>query len=87
MDFAPAETLFDEITTFLLSQPTPEHIIAFRPSEQLNQRLHDLLDKNKQQALSSDERAELERFLQVDHLFMLLKVKARLLLSIGRYPC
>ena len=81
MSLAPAETLFDEITDFLLSRPTPEEIIAFQPPERLNQRLHELLDKNKQDALLPDERRELDRFLHIDHLFTILKAKARIKLA------
>ncbi len=71
-------TLFDEITDFLLSQPTPEDILAFSPSDSLNARLHELLDKNRNETLAANERTELEQFLQIDHLFAMLKAKARL---------
>lgn len=77
MNPASAETYFDEVTDFLLSRPTPEEVIAFKPSDDLNSRLHILLDRNKQDALSDMERAELDRFLQLDHLFTILKAKAR----------
>jgi hypothetical protein len=78
MNLAPAETLFDEVTDFLGSRPTPEEIINFTPSDELNTRLHDLLDKNQAENITPEERAELDRFLQIDHLFTLLKAKARL---------
>ena len=83
MSMAPAETLFDEITDFLLTRPTPQDIIDFKPSEMLNQRLHDLLDKNREAVLSPGEREELDRFLQIDRLFSMLKAKARLKLAGG----
>ena len=78
MAVAPPETLFDEITDFLVSRPTPEEIIAFKPSEMLDQRLHELLDKNSAGELPAPERAELDRFLQINHLLIMLKAKARL---------
>lgn len=78
MNPAPAETLLDEIADFLLSRPLPEDVIAFQPSDGLNIRLHDLLDRNKSGALSIEEREELDQFLQYDHLFTMLKAKARL---------
>lgn len=81
MSFAPAETWVDEITDFLLSRPTEKQIIDFKVSDALNQRLHHLLDKNRDESLTSDERTELERFLHYDHLFTILKAKARLKLA------
>lgn len=65
--FAPAETLFDEITDFLVSAPSPEEIIAYKPSEMLDNRPHELLDKNQNDHLTSEERKELDRFLEVNH--------------------
>ena len=81
MSLAPAETLFDEVTDFLGSRPTPEEIINFKPSNFLNERLHALLDKNQEGEITPDERAELDHFLQIDHLFTILKAKARLKLA------
>lgn len=81
MALAPSETLFDEITDFLISGPTPEQIIAFRPTDALDQRLHELLEKNSGIGISQDERAELDRFLQINHLMTILKAKARLKLA------
>ena len=78
MSLAPAETLFDEITDFLISSPSAEQIIEFQASNNLNQRLHDLLDKNKSDNLSADEQIELDTFIKIGHLLTLLKAKARL---------
>ncbi len=39
----------DEVLDFLLSQPTPEQIIALRASETAQERLRYLLDGNPQQ--------------------------------------
>jgi hypothetical protein len=72
------ETLFEEISDYFASRMTPEEIIAFKPSEALDERLHDLLDKNGENTLTREEQTELDRFLQVNHLLTLLKAKARL---------
>lgn len=78
MNYAPAETLFDEITDFLMSQPTIEDIIAFQISETLNKRLHELLDKNSEETITADERSELDMFLHYGHILSMLRAKARL---------
>jgi len=78
MSIAPPQTLFDEITDFLASTPTLEAIIAFKPSEALDNRLHELLDKNSIGDITLEERAELEQFLNMNHFLKMLKLKVRL---------
>lgn len=85
MAVAPPTTLVDEITDFLITRPTPEEIIAFKTPETINQRLHDLLDKNRNEGLTLDEREELNHFLLVGHLLTILKAKARLQLERNAY--
>jgi hypothetical protein len=77
----PAETLLDEITDFLALIPTAEAILAFKPSEQLNQRLHELLDHAGEGALTDREQEELDEFLRMSHLLKMLKGKVRLKLA------
>jgi hypothetical protein len=77
MTDAFAEALFDEITDFLLSQPSAEDIIAFRASSRLDERLHTLLENNREDEITSEEKAELEAFIQYGHLLTTLKIKAR----------
>ncbi len=64
MNLVPANTLFDELTDFLISSPTAKEIIDFQASETLNQRLHHLLDENKSDRLTADEEIELDTFLR-----------------------
>ncbi|MBE2269580.1 MAG: hypothetical protein IAE80_15190 [Anaerolinea sp.] len=78
MAISSPETLFDEIADFLLSQPTPEQVIAYRVSQALQSRLDELLNKNAGSGLNTDERAELEQFLQYNHVLIMLKARARL---------
>jgi hypothetical protein len=77
MAYAPPNTLFDEILDFITSTPTPEQIIAFQPSEQLNQRLHELLDKKGEDVLTADEQKELDEFLRMGHFMNMAKSRAR----------
>jgi hypothetical protein len=78
MAFAPTNTLFDEITDFFTSNPTLEQIIAFKPSEALDRRLHELLEKNSNEGLNYEERSELDTFLTINHMLIILNAKARL---------
>ena len=71
------ETLFAEIIDFLASTPTPEAILAFNPSDRLEQRLSDLLEQNRQETLSAEERGDLDEFLRMNHFMNMLKIRAR----------
>lgn len=65
-----------EIITLLASQPTPEQILAIRPSPALQARMSELLTRNKTEPLSRQEEAELERYLTLEHLVRLAKAHA-----------
>jgi hypothetical protein len=71
------ETLFAEIIDFLASTPTPEAILAFKPSDRLEQRLSDLLEQNRQETLTAEGREELDEFLRMSHFMNMLKIRAR----------
>ena len=67
----------DEVLDFLLSAPTPEQVIALRPSESTQERLRYLLDGNRNQTLNDAERAQLDAYLQLEHFVRRLKLRAR----------
>ena len=71
----------EEIYHFLVSQPTPEQIIAFRPSQGTQERIRYLLDANRNRTLTAEEEAELNEFSQVEHFMRMLKLHARQKLS------
>lgn len=81
MALAPAETLFDEILDFLASSPTAEQIVNYQPPIVLQQRLSELLDKNRSGGLSEAEQSELDEFLRMNRFMSRLKLKARKRLS------
>ncbi len=81
MAVAPTQNLLEEITNFLATAPSAEQIIDFKPSAALDQRLHDLLDRNSAGELDSDEQQELDEFLLMSHFLKMLKLKARLRLA------
>jgi hypothetical protein len=73
----PPSTPSDEVLDFLLSAPTPEAVIALRPSSAMQERLRVLLDAHRQGTLSDTERAELDAYLQLEHFVRRLKIRAR----------
>lgn len=69
--------LYREITDFLASAPAPERIISFKISPAAQERLADLLDKNREDGLTADETAELDAYLRARDLLILLKANAQ----------
>ncbi len=65
-----------EVIRFLLHRPTPEDIIAFRPSSPVATRLYELIDQERSGALGEAERRELESYLYLEHLMRLMKAEA-----------
>lgn len=81
MAIAPERTISDVVTDFLSSAPTLEDIATYRLPDDLQQRAHTLLDKNRAGILSNEERVEMEEFRQIDHLMTMIKAKVRLKLK------
>lgn len=76
MAFVVPSSLFNEILDFLSSTPTPEAILAFRPSSSLQARASELLEKNRTGNLSDEDRAELDEFQRMNHFMSMLKIRA-----------
>ncbi len=74
-------TALEEVLEFLVSSPTPQQIVAFRPSIATQEHIRHLLDANQKRKLTTDEESELEEFDQIEHLMRMLKAKARLKLN------
>jgi hypothetical protein len=73
--------VYQEVYYFLASQPTPEQILAFRPSEGTQTRIRALLESNKAGRLTPDEQAELDEFEQVEHFVRMLKLHTQQMLN------
>lgn len=73
----PKTTLLEEVLTFMATFPTPQEVIDYQVSDVLDERLHELLDKNAASRLTDDEQAELDDFLRMNRYIMQLKLKAR----------
>jgi hypothetical protein len=67
---------FQEILDFLVTSPTPEAIIAFSVSPTAQERLRDLLERNRESVLTLAENNELNLYERLDHTMTLLKARA-----------
>ncbi|WP_119072092.1 hypothetical protein [Aggregatilinea lenta] len=71
-------TVFDVITDFLASDPTPEKIIAYHLPDDLQARVDDLVERNGEGQLTFDQQQELYDFMRADEMMALLKAKTKL---------
>ena len=67
---------YEEIVDFIAAGTTPEDVISFRPSEAAQERVADLLAREKEGELSPIERSELDHYMQIEHLMRLAKARA-----------
>jgi hypothetical protein len=69
--------IYHEPLDFLASQPTREQVIAYRISSTAQERLSELLYRNREETLTAAERAELDTYLHLSDWLALLKARAR----------
>lgn len=67
-----------EILEFLANLPSPEEILALKPSEALQQHVENLLEKNRTVGLTVEEERSWQQYEYVEHLVRVVKAKALL---------
>lgn len=72
---------YEEIIDFIASGTSPEKVIAFKPSETLQNRVSDLLFKNRTENLNSEEKSELDNYMLLEHIMRLAKARAFTILA------
>ncbi|MEM7594008.1 MAG: hypothetical protein AAF383_21290 [Cyanobacteria bacterium P01_A01_bin.83] len=65
-----------EVLEFLATLPTPEEIIALRPSEALQTQISNLLEKHRDRNLTDAEAQMWEQYQYLEHLIRKAKTKA-----------
>ena len=68
---------YEEIIDFIAAGTTPESVIAFRPSETLRRRVEELSERASAGSLSGEELSEFEDCLQLEHIVVMAKARAR----------
>ncbi len=72
---------YEEVIDFIAAGTSPSNLVAFQPSAEAKQRLLDLIEREKSDGLSTDEKSELDHYTQLEHLMRLAKARARQHLS------
>jgi hypothetical protein len=73
-----------EIIDFIAAGTTPDAVVHFRPSPEAQRRVAELVEREKAARLSSDEKAELDHFMELEHIMRMAKARARQILSSGK---
>ena len=84
-----SENLSDELRSILAKLApsiSPKEILALHASHTLQTRIDKLLEKSKEEGLSSDERREWEQFCYVEHLVRMAKGNAEIKMVGTRKP-
>lgn len=68
---------YDEIIEFIAAGTTPEGVVAFHPSPATQQRVAELSNRSKDGSITAEEGSELEDFLQLEHIMIMVKARAR----------
>ena len=78
-----ASPVYLEIIDFIAAGTTPEAVIDFHPSREAQQRLAALIEREKADGVSPEEKAELDHFMELEHILRMAKARARQILCRG----
>lgn len=67
---------WNDVLDVLSSLPTPEEVLALRPTPARSRRIRSLLAKLKDEGLSPAEREEMDACMEVEHVVSLAKARA-----------
>lgn len=73
--------VYEEIIDRIALSTGPKDIVSFRASDATNERVADLVRKEKDASLTAEEKSELEEYLRLEHIMRMVKARARLHLS------
>jgi hypothetical protein len=74
---SPERKSYDEIIDFLARGASSAEVLAFRLSEETQDRVRFLLERNSADELTEDEAAELEVLGESEHVMQLVKIRAQ----------
>jgi hypothetical protein len=72
-----------EVLEFLAKLPSPEEVLALRPSEALSARVAELLGKNRVEGLTETEEQLWQQYERVEYLVQMAKAQALLKLKMA----
>lgn len=83
-DMSLSSPIYYEIIDFIAAGTTPQSVANFLPSPEAQQRLAALMDREKAGTLSPEEKAEIDHFMELEHILRMAKARARQIVSRGK---
>ena len=77
LTMAAEQKSYDEIVDLFARGASSAEVLAFRPSQETQERVRELLERNAAAELTEEEAVELERFGELEHLMQLVKARAQ----------
>jgi hypothetical protein len=74
---------YPEIIEFIASGTTPQAVADYRPLPETQQRVAELIAREREGGLSAEEKSELDHFMDLEHILRVAKARARQILSSG----
>lgn len=68
---------YEEVIDLIAGGVSSQQVAEYRPSEEVRARVADLVAREKTTGLTPDETAELQSYLQLEHIMRLAKARAR----------
>ena len=75
---------YEEIIDFIAAGTSPETVVAFRSSDIVQQRVAGLVESSKEGTISAGDQSELEDYLQLEHIMIMAKARARQHTRLGK---
>jgi len=66
----------EEVADFI-ALTNPAKVLTFRPSNETRQRVSELIEREKDNGISDEEKRELDYYMQLEHLMRMAKIYAR----------
>ena len=66
----------EEVANFIAAT-NPAKVMSFRPSSETRTRVSELIELEKTEGISADEKYELDYYMQLEHLMRMAKIFAR----------
>ena len=76
--------VYAEIIDFIAAGTTPQSVAEYLPSPEAQQNLAALLEREKAGTLLPEEKAELNHYMELEHILRMAKARARQIVSRGQ---
>lgn len=74
---------YEELVQFIAAL-SPRQVVDFTPSEEARQRVWELIERRKNSVLETQDQAELDHYIEIEHIMRLAKARARQLMAHGQ---